>query len=320
MMSDTQNYPTKVGEIRPNQLMFTYGVGALVDLPKFSVLVMGLDDWTTNPQYVQPVVENRLLMAVRHRHPQVERLLSPPVVADGGMPANPFDSESKIGIPVATFPRWMVCPQCRRLAHIKSGLFKLKEYPHSPTKTVYRHENCNRGKQPHAVPARFLAACEAGHLDDFPWVDFVHQQGECQSPLLSLIEYGATGEARDLEVRCENCQATRRLSDAFGKDKREKLPFCRGRRPQLRDFDEKECGHHIRPLVLGASNSWFPAVYSTVAIPVESGKLTKLIEGQWATLQNVTAVNILDFMRQTGGLGTELAEYDNEVIWEGGLS
>lgn len=35
----------ELGEIRPSQLIFTFGVGSLVDLPNMSALVMGLDDW-----------------------------------------------------------------------------------------------------------------------------------------------------------------------------------------------------------------------------------------------------------------------------------
>ena len=38
-------YKTSVGEVRPSQIMFTYGVGSIVDLPKLSVIVMGLEDW-----------------------------------------------------------------------------------------------------------------------------------------------------------------------------------------------------------------------------------------------------------------------------------
>ena len=38
----------RLGEVRPSQVVFTYGVGALVDLPHLSALVMGLDDWTVD--------------------------------------------------------------------------------------------------------------------------------------------------------------------------------------------------------------------------------------------------------------------------------
>jgi len=308
-------HPSRVGEIRPSQLMYAYGVGAIVDLPKLSVMVTGLEDWPTNPQYVRPIVEDRLLMAVRYQLPEVKKLLSPPIVPDTGLPVDPFDSTTRIGVPVATFPRWMVCPRCRLLAELRSGLFKLKEHPFRPDRTVYRHENCTKGKAPEVFPARFLVACEKGHLDDFPWVHFAHQGEPCASPLLRLIEYGASGEARDLEVRCDTCGARRRLSEAFGRENREKMPMCRGRRPHLRDFDPDGCEHRMRPLVLGASNTWFPVVYSTVAIPVESGKLAQLVSDHWAPLQNVTEPVIIDFLRNSGQLG-ELSEYGDDDIWQ----
>ena len=307
-------HPTPVGRVRPSQLMFTYGVGAIVDLPKLSVIVTGLEDWPTHPPYAQPIIEDRLLMAVRTRHHQVSKLLSPPVVPETGLPADPFDGTAHIGVPVATFPRWMVCPNCRLLANLKSGLFKLDEKPYYPDRTVYRHQNCEKGKKPQVFPARFLVACEKGHLDDFPWLYFAHKGEPCDSPWLRLIEFGATGEARDLEVRC-SCGAKRRLSDAFGKDKQKNMPLCRGRRPHLRDYDTEECEHHMRTLVLGASNTWFPMVFSAVSIPVESGKLGKSVDENWATLQNVTAPVIIGFMRSSGQLG-ELSSYDDESIWQ----
>ena len=36
---------TRVGEIRPSQLLWTYGPGALLDLPNMTVLTMGLEQW-----------------------------------------------------------------------------------------------------------------------------------------------------------------------------------------------------------------------------------------------------------------------------------
>ncbi len=34
-------YPCKVGDVRPSQVIHTFGVGAIVDLPNISGLVMG---------------------------------------------------------------------------------------------------------------------------------------------------------------------------------------------------------------------------------------------------------------------------------------
>ena len=39
------SYRRQVGAVRPSHLMYTSGVGALIDLPRLSVLVRGLDDW-----------------------------------------------------------------------------------------------------------------------------------------------------------------------------------------------------------------------------------------------------------------------------------
>jgi hypothetical protein len=38
-------HPLRVGGLRPNQLLHTYGVGAMADLPNLSVVMLGLDFW-----------------------------------------------------------------------------------------------------------------------------------------------------------------------------------------------------------------------------------------------------------------------------------
>ena len=65
-------------------------------------------------------------------------------------------------------------------------MFTLKDDPYRPDKTRYIHTNCNKlGKYPPTViPTRFLVACSQGHLDDFPWLYFIHQgQSECPGRL-----------------------------------------------------------------------------------------------------------------------------------------
>ena len=69
----------RVGAVRPSQLMFSHGVGALVDLPNFSAVVAGLDDWDTLHQ--QTLVERRLLAAVQ----QMPNMAQVGVVADGAV-------------------------------------------------------------------------------------------------------------------------------------------------------------------------------------------------------------------------------------------
>ena len=69
----------KLGEVRPTQLIHTYGIGQVVDLPQLSGIVMGLDDWPEG--YTTPIEEERLLADVRRvLGPQVERLVRPPAL------------------------------------------------------------------------------------------------------------------------------------------------------------------------------------------------------------------------------------------------
>ena len=124
------------------------------------------DEHEWDPAYCVEINEPRLLATVQKQvGGQVQRLYSPPVAPDAAFQGNPFDESWLIGVPVASFPRWVVCPSCRLLAPLGSGLFSLKADPYRPDRTRYVHQNCSRGgKRPPTVnPARFLVACERGH-------------------------------------------------------------------------------------------------------------------------------------------------------------
>ena len=120
----------RIGDLRPSQLLYTFGVGAIVELPNLSVMVMGLDDWPVE-QGSSEIPEPRLLHAVqRELGRQVAKLLTPPMTPEStGFQSNPFDETANMGVPVAPFPRWLVCPHCRLLAPIQSDLFELKLDP-----------------------------------------------------------------------------------------------------------------------------------------------------------------------------------------------
>jgi hypothetical protein len=115
-----------VGELRPSQLLYTYGIGAIVDLPHISAMIMGLDDWSLDQ--CPTIAEERLLHEVRHLvGDQVERLVAPPTDTDAAAATWSKDQGfGTLGVPVAPFPRWMRCPACGLLAPLASGLFQLR--------------------------------------------------------------------------------------------------------------------------------------------------------------------------------------------------
>ncbi len=275
---ESPSYPSQVGQLRPSQMLHTFGVGAIVDLPNLAAMIMGLDDW--NVANTREVGEERLLAAVKNRLGNQVRALKlppmPPEIQDAG---SKFDEEGKVGVPVAVFPRWLRCPYCNVLAKVTSGLFELKTDPYRPDRARYVHANCVKpGRSPTAVPARFLVSCSRGHLDDFPWIMFVHGGPPCDAPQLRLEERGVSGTASDIWVKCTNCGERKPMSKAFGEEAEKNMPQCRGRRPHLRDFEEDGCEERMRTLLLGASNSWFSINLSSLSIPRAGEQLTQQVE------------------------------------------
>lgn len=319
-MNNKEQKRCKVGELRPSQALTTFGIGSIIDLPNLSVMVMGLEDWPLKDTV--EIGELRLLASVKEvlGH-QVKALRSAPVVPDTYQ-VNQFDASALVGIPVAPFPRWMVCPFCRRLAPLGSGLFKL-ETPYRTDQIRYVHANCTKpGKSPTVVPARFIVACKNGHFDDFPWREFVHHGPTNCKGGLKLLETSATGEAASIFVQCEgeNCGAIRPMSDAFKMDLMA-LPVCKARRPHLRDHDESGCkspnGQDMRmePMLQGASNSWFGITLSALAIPQASGKLKQLVEDNWTTLEKVQSEQNIELLQSISQL-RDLSEYTPSEIWQ----
>jgi hypothetical protein len=111
-------YRRQVGEVRPSHLMYTSGVGALIDLPRLSVLVRGLDDWDFTQVLADPVLsEDRLLAAVqRDLGPQVAALRRAPWREPAETYGQGNDPADRVGIPVLVFPQWLRCTHCNELA------------------------------------------------------------------------------------------------------------------------------------------------------------------------------------------------------------
>jgi Domain of unknown function (DUF1998) len=303
----------ELGDLRPSQLIYTFGVGALLDLPNTSVLIMGLDDWDT--RHCTEIGEDRLLGAIQRRLGlQVKKLYLPPFVFDDFRhdPTAPA-----IGVPVAAFPRWLRCPLCDTLATIDSGIFKLVQDQWRSDKTRFVHGSCPKStiRPPTALPVRFLLACREGHLTDFPWVEYVHaQRVACKPARLTLREYGAAGDASDIVVKCLECQIERRMADAF--DREVFTIRCNGHHPHLREFDSQGCTEQARTILLGASNSWFPVVMSALSLPTSGeDKLARLIEEHWSELKDVPSLEVARYVTAPSRIA-DLVDYRPEQIWE----
>ncbi len=302
----------ELGDLRPSQLISTFGIGALLDLPNISVLILGLDNWDTS--FCTEIAEERLLSAIQRRlGPQVKNLYLPPLATedDSRDPTAPA-----IGIPVAPFPRWLRCPLCDTLATIDSGIFKLVQDRWRPDHTRYVHESCGKARTnpPTALPVRFLLACREGHLSDFPWVEYVHQQNvPCKPSRLTLREYGAAGDASDIIVKCVECGAERRMADAFDHDAFQIQ--CSGHHPHLRKVEPDGCDEQARTILLGATNSWFPMVMSALSLPPRAqDRLAALVAEHWAELKDIPSLEVTKYVTAPSRMPA-LVGFSADHIW-----
>ncbi|MBK8056440.1 MAG: DUF1998 domain-containing protein [Gemmatimonadetes bacterium] len=280
---------TPVGEVRPSQLLWTFGPGALIDLPNLSVVTMGIDRWELGR--CQPIQEARLLANVRKvLGDQVESLRMPPLTDSDDV--DPFSAEALVGVPVKPFPRWMRCVKCGLLSPFDTGLFELKENRYRPDRTCFVHKGCTgsrydqKPRDADTVPARFLLACREGHLDDFPWHWFVHGGPSGCKGTLRFFESGASLQTENLWVRCDSCEAAKSMAQAFGQAGKDNLPGCRGRHPHLDKFEDG-CAEVPRAILLGATNGWFPVTLSVLAIPQTGSPLAQLVADGWTFFEDV---------------------------------
>ena len=245
-----------LGDVRPSQLITTFGPGAIVDLQTLSVIVLGTDHWETDE-----------MRAVSE--PRLQRLLG----VDELYRASSREGESFFSrtgtIPVRLFPRWQVCTRskCRALSPVGSADV---EYHAGDRELRCKAPDCPGVGRRRAtlVPAPFVIACPSGHLDDFPWRRYAHQGDDGCERRLRFRSTGRTGSVMDLQISCDCENGTRSMSDAFGLSGRREVGPCPGTRPWLRDSDREECRtpDDVRTIQRAATNGWFAVVQSALAI------------------------------------------------------
>jgi hypothetical protein len=284
------------GQIRRSQVITTYGPGALIDLPRYSAIVGGLDTWPKTSD-LEEILEPRLARKLQvMTGVEAPRLYAPPPVEND--PRQPTR-----GIGAWRFPEWFVVQEgtggeererSRRLVHRKA----LNEKGGFDSRPV--------------VATRFVRACPRGHVDDLDWQRFVHgAEGNCRRQLW-LDERGTSGDLADLVLRCE-CGKSRSLYEATQLEMNP-LGTCRGARPWLGRNTNEDCNLPSRLLIRTASNAYFPQVVSVLSLPDRGSGVETAIQELWDLLQAVDSVESLAVFKRLPKVNEKLAPYSDDEI------
>lgn len=237
-----------LGELRPNQIITTFGPGSIVDAVKDSVTVLDISYWKDKGK---KIIDGRLASYLG-----VDCFYMPRTSASWG------------DIPVVAFPYTHVCSKCGRLFDIRDN-FDLENYLTFGASCP----ECHRS----AYPARFITICENGHMDDFPWRWWVHRGDESCDGNLKIYSTGDTSTLADMQVKCEKCGAWRSMSGATQRENFIGM-VCKGHHPFRPHARNEHCGKQLIPSQRGASNVYFPVSRSAISIPPWINPLYNLID------------------------------------------
>jgi hypothetical protein len=290
--------PSRIAHsIRRNQLIAPFGVGAIHILRGSKAVVTGgLDFWFKDAvDPTRPAHPEQVAAVSFDDEPRLQARLG---VSHFRLPPGPETVGSvypRLEIPLFAFPTWYICPDCCFMD--QRGLSEVG------TPTCQR-DTCKEAK----VPLRqvsFATACDHGHLQDFPWREWVHR--ESNPSCMQALQYkaGGSGSLEDIVIIC-GCKKARNLAGIMSEQPDENSDETGGRKvasvlssrllEQPGDRGERaaifhclggrvwlgepagSCRRHMRAVLVNATNVHYSQVKSAVWIPpaTPAGRLAEL--------------------------------------------
>lgn len=265
--------------VRASQAVLQYGVGAMVDFRDRTLMTAAPEYWSGSVSHI--------------RDERLEKILH---VDYFGKPGDKDDVKFAEGISYVRFPEWYFCPSCRRFKPI--GEWVTEYRAKSPKKAEEDPHMIQTMKCPKCfqelVVARIITACQEGHIDDFPWVKWVHCQNFggpkeiCSRPELTITTSSSASEGLEgLTLKCLNCGAAASLRGAFDPGKFEELDKktdfrynfrCAGKHPWKHKTESCKSTEYPKVLQRGSSSVYFPVTESSLVIPPYSSIVTNKID------------------------------------------
>lgn len=170
-------------------------------------------------------------------------------------------------VPFLRFPQWHVCPFC-----------KLMSKRHLSERGRIPCPECNeKGKKRMLVQVPFVAMCEGGHLQDFPWSEWAHYSASpvCSKPMRLYATGGASLAAQVIKCSCGAQRNLSHITEAYPDGKtfltsaltKEGDYLCRGYVPWHGSEETGSCQQALRGSLRSASNVYYALTRSAIYIP-----------------------------------------------------
>lgn len=268
------------GELRRSQLISPFGVGSIYNRQDgSSVVICGLDFWLegldSEALYKLEIKDTRLQKQLR-----VNKFYRPPATLEDG---DDLQEQKLKFVPVLRFPTWYVCSYC-------GNLERKKLYQNSSVECSAPHKGGFKAKM---YQVSYIAMCKDGHLEDFPWYEFVHKNSNPACKARLRLREALSGDMQNVVVTCFECKASRKISDVMsnfqyepGRSNLSKMLdagnndfLCGAVKPWL-GISKREigvCSNDLYPSFRGAGNVYFPFTESAILIPEGSKRISDLI-------------------------------------------
>lgn len=282
--------------VRFGQALAPFGAGAMVDFKDQTLMAATPKAWS---QY-QEVHDERLEKLLN-----VNKFCLPP------------SKEWISGLPFVRFPQWYFCPSCKTFKPLSEWEKEFVPYHNAKTQemVIPKCMECNRN----LVPAGILVACSKGHIDDFPWIKWVHHKSKkelCLNPVLKIKNSSSALGLEGLIIECK-CGAKASMKSAFNKNVFEKMGndyMCSGNMPWK--GQKEKCNNYPQSVQRGSLNIYFPKVVSSLVIPPYSSEINTLVKESRKFSTMMELINDDYHYVETKGINNFISTYAGKISEE----
>ena len=289
------------GQLRQSQIVTTFGPGAMLELPDYSVLVGGLEHWSSGGEEID---EPRLVQKL------VDLLEVPSLRLHAPPPEQDDLSQPQTGITGWQFPEWFITQDVQR--NEENRLIRSRMLVHRKQLEKKKYFVDDNKKKHEVVPIRFVRACKAGHIGDILWRDLVHGGPDDCRRQLWIDERGTSGDLAEVFVRCE-CGQMISMAQA-SKIKDGILGHCNGSRPWLGPYTNEKCGQPNRLLIRTASNAYFTQKMSVISLPDRNEEIKEAVTAIWDFLEIAETTEDIARERKRQKVRDVISKYSDEEV------